>query len=315
MAVAMVALMGLVGLAIDAGAIFAERRELSRGADAAVLAIAEDCATGAKPCDIATATATAEAYADANADDGAAAIDLLVLDLDEQSIFVRTKTFDPADDTDQFKLFFMRVLGIDSTTVTAEATAIWNSPLGAVASPLIVSDCEWLKIVASNPPPDGPFFVPLTLFFHDGNTTEDCNAVAGQDANEDGRLAGGFGWLATDGDCTAEVYEFDWLAVSTGNKPPTGCSADELYDLVIVNGPLLIPFFMDVNDVGINGEYRISAVGAFHASAYHFGGKYSFDPPCSGDERCIRGYFSEITVWEGDSGGESRGAHLVKLIA
>jgi len=45
-AVMMVFLLGMAGLVVDVGAMYQERRALSNGADAAALAIAEDCALG-----------------------------------------------------------------------------------------------------------------------------------------------------------------------------------------------------------------------------------------------------------------------------
>ena len=54
-------LFGFAVFAVDAAALYEERRELQNGADAAVLAIAEDCAfglaTGSIPCDVPAALA------------------------------------------------------------------------------------------------------------------------------------------------------------------------------------------------------------------------------------------------------------------
>ena len=312
-ALSLVALVGFVGLAIDAGRVFDERRQLSRGADAAVLAIATDCATGAKPCDDGTALATGEEYADANSEDGASVIDGFELDTDEQRIWVRTKTIDADTGTDEFPLVFMAALGIDSTTVHAEAEAVWGYPTGATALPLIFSDCEWFKLLD----PDTGMPDPgeeVTLFFHDGNTTEDCNAQAGQDSDGDGRLAGGFGWLDTDGGCSATVYEGDWVGEDPGASPSTGCSADELRELLLSGEPVLVPYFDDVDGLGAGGEYHIIGVGAFIPTGYNFGGQYKENEPCSGDERCISGYFTTDVVDTGDLGGENRGVVIVRLV-
>ena len=56
---------------IDVGALYAERRQLQNGADAAALAVAEDCAEG----DCLDEMATAKTYADSNAKDDAANVD------------------------------------------------------------------------------------------------------------------------------------------------------------------------------------------------------------------------------------------------
>ena len=313
MAVAMVALLGLVGLAIDAGAIFAERRELSRGADAAVLAIAEDCARGIVECSTAAATVTAEAFADANADDGAAAIQSLVLDVEARTVQATTKTIDPADGTDQFKLFFMRVLGIDSTKVTADAAAAWGYPTAAATLPLIISDCEWFKY--ANPETAGE---EVLLFFHDGADAGDCAAQAGSDKDGDGRLTGGFGWLLTGGDCEAPISAEDWVTESPGNNPSPGCDAAALYDLIF-NETVFIPFFDDVWGLGSNGTYQIAGFGAFFVTGYNFGGQYKTPSmstaPCKGAQNCLQGYFTTGVVYEGPLGGQNRGLVVVKLIA
>ena len=67
-AILMVVLIGMAAFAIDVGRLYAERRELQNAADAAVLAIAEDCGHG-EPCDNGTASATADLFADLNASD------------------------------------------------------------------------------------------------------------------------------------------------------------------------------------------------------------------------------------------------------
>jgi hypothetical protein len=315
-AISMLALIGMVGLVIDLGAVYEERRELSRGADAAVLAVAADCGTGAKPCDVDTATATAGAYASLNADDGASAIDDLTLDLDEQRVWARTKSFDPSDGTDTLKLFFMGVFGINETTVEAEAAAVWGYPTGAGALPLIISDCEWFKWV-----PDGVIDpddnTVRTIYFHDGNTTEDCSAQAGQDTDGDGILSGGFGWLETDGDCFASVLSGNWVGEDPGASPSTGCDADTLRAL-IYDKTVLIPYFNDTDGLGANGQYHIAGVGAFHITGYNFGGQFkepsSALAPCGGDERCISGYFTTDITDQGELGGVNRGVVVVRLV-
>ena len=65
----LIVLIALTGFAVDAGAMYQERRELRNGADAAALAIAEECAEGL-PCTVADRTGTAETYTEANVEDG-----------------------------------------------------------------------------------------------------------------------------------------------------------------------------------------------------------------------------------------------------
>ena len=314
-AIAMVGLIGIVGLVVDAGLIFGERRQLSRGADAAVLAVAADCATKAKPCDDPTALATAEAYADANADDGVSAIDAIELDTAERRVWARTESVD-ADTGDHFvELLFMPVFGYTGQTVHAEATAIWGYPTGGSALPLIISKCEYDRWV---PPDTGPNeSLIVTIYFHDGNTAEECAAQAGQDTDGDGFLSGGFGWLTTDGECVAAVEDGNWVYEDPGASASTGCSPDELRALIL-DKTVIIPYFDDTQGLGANGQYHIAGLGAFHVTGYNFGGQYrepsSLLAPCGGDERCLSGYFTTAQIADGQLGGEDFGVVVVKLI-
>ena len=314
-AISMVVLLAFVGLVIDVGRIYDERRQLSRGADAVVLAIAADCATFAKPCDDATALATGEEYADANAGDGAAAIESLELNVAERRVWVRTKTIVAETGSDELEMFLAWIVGFDSLTVYGQAEAIWDYPTGGAALPLIISVCEYERWVDPDTGPDPDLSV--IIYFHDGNTTEDCNAQAGQDSNGDGVLSGGFGWLSTDGNCSADVYDGNWVYEDPGSSASTGCSAEMLYNL-IYDKTVIIPYFNDTQGLGANGQYRIAGLGAFHVTGYNFGGQYkapsSSLAPCSGDERCVAGYFTTDQIDQGQIGGENFGVVLVKLV-
>ncbi len=64
-AITVATLLGMLGFAVDIGAMYDERRQLTNGADAAMLAIAEDCALGVGSCDPVTAKVTAQSFANA----------------------------------------------------------------------------------------------------------------------------------------------------------------------------------------------------------------------------------------------------------
>lgn len=316
-AVTLVALVGMVAFAVDAGAMYAERRELQNGAEAAVLAIAEDCARGL-PCDTTRANATADLYADANARrDGAAGIHSIDLDTSENTVTVRTQTETPGGTTVLAPLF-AQVIGYSGDTIGAKASAQWGYASSAYGiPPLVISECEWNKILDQG---GGSALNPVVFLFHDGNSTEDCNAQAGQDYNEDNRLPGGFGWAVANGSalCTMDVpYIPGWVAFEDpGASPSNGCSASVLRDL-IYQQDIVLPYFTDVRGLGAGGEYYLQALGGFHVTGYNFGGQYKqpspSQAPCSGDQRCIAGYVTAVSVPLGDIGGEDRGAILWKL--
>ncbi|MDH3730674.1 MAG: Tad domain-containing protein [Acidimicrobiia bacterium] len=142
-ALLLVMLFGMVAFAVDTGALYQERRELQNGADAAVLAIAEDCGRGTVSCDTSTATDTAEAYADDNAGDDRARIFELILDTSAQTIEVATET-ETTDGGTIFRPFFAQVIGFTGTTVGARAKAAWGSAAGGEL-PITVSECEWQR--------------------------------------------------------------------------------------------------------------------------------------------------------------------------
>jgi len=311
-AVTLIAVIGMVAFAVDAGAIYAERRELQNGATAAALAIAEDCGVGL-PCDSPTAMTTAEEYADANASDLAANIHTLDLDTVAKSVTVIAQTEDTAGTT-ILAPFFAQVIGYSGGTVGASATAVWGYPKSGSGLPLIISDCEWDKVKDNTPDdPSDPFI----FYFHDGKTTDDCAAQAGQDWDGDDRLAGGFGWLDTGGGgCGIIVAVDDWPDEDPGASPSTGCSPSELKALLL-DKDVAIPYFNDVRGLGANGEYHVSGLGSIHVTGYNFGGQFkepsTAEAPCKGDLRCLAGYISSKTITSGELGGEDRGVLIVKL--
>lgn len=304
MAITIVVLIGMLGLAVDVGAMYAERRELANGADAAVLAIAEDCALGVGSCDSATARSVATAYAGANASDGLAFVDTVELDVSRRQVRVQTSTL-AVDGSRVFEPFFARVVGFGGSTIAADATAIWGYPRSMRnVLPLIISECEFPG--TGNLPT-----TPRVLYFHDGNNAEPCNAHAGQDTDGDGFLAGGFGWLATDGTCAASMEEGAWLYTDTGASPSNGCSSGDIN--AVLGVPVPLPIFDDLTGVGSNGRYHVSGFALFVVTGYNFGGQYRVNAPCQGDQRCVSGYFTTGVVHDGDVGGTNRGVAIVKL--
>jgi Flp pilus assembly protein TadG len=301
-------LLGMVGLAVDAGALYQERRELANGADAAALAIAEDCGLDTRPCTSDVANATAHTYADRNARDGAAGVSSVQLDAGARSITVVTSTENP-DGTTVFEPFFASAIGFHGTTVKASATAIWGYPSRLYhVLPLIISECEFPGADAL-PTPE------RILYFHDGNNAEPCNAQAGHDTDGDGVLAGGFGWLTTNGSCESDLTIGLWTPADPGSSPSNGCGPEDLLEVLDTAIPL--PYFRDLDFVGANGRYEIAGFGMFHITGYNFGGQYkapdAATAPCGGDERCISGYFTTGSVPDGETGGSNHGVVIVKL--
>lgn len=323
LSLSLVVLIGMVAFAVDVGALYQERRELQNGADAAAVAIAEDCARNSQPCTNAVAMITAESFADANAGDGAASVDTVNLDVGARTVSVAVSTDQPGSGS-IFQPFFARVVGFNGTTVHAAASAAWGYPSGLATFPLIISECEWERETnyGANLHPDDvlpPTGTPTLLKFHTGNGAavhDDCAAQAGQDADGDGRMPGGFGWLDTGGgDCEAETDEGLWVDSDPGSSPSNGCSATEVKN-EILNKIIFIPWFDDLQGSGANGEFHIAGFGAFYVTGYNFGGQFK-EPtggvPCGGPVRCLEGYFIETTLTHGDLGGTNHGVTVIKF--
>jgi hypothetical protein len=303
-AITIAVLLGLVGLTIDVGAMYWERRELQNGADAGALAIAEECALGSPLCNETAAAPSVKSLADGNSSDGAAAIDILKINSGAHTVTVRTSTLND-DGTVKFDPFFAEVIGFDGSTIRAEAVAQWGNPSSLFGLPLIISMCEFPGTSQLPSPED-------ILYFHDGNNAEECNAQAGQDADGDGFLAGGFGWLTGDGDCELFLQTGSWYDADPGSSPSNGCDPAPLLDLVGQDIPL--PIFDDLFGVGTDGNYHIAGFAMFHITGFNFGGLFKANPPCSGDERCMSGYFTTGVVYDGEVGGPDTGIRIVKLI-
>ncbi len=309
-AIAGTVLIGMVAFAVDVGALYAERRELQSGADAAALGIAQACAEAdLLVCNPVSAAGAANTYADANAHDGEAAIDDVQLDLIGQTVTVEVSTIDAATGDTLLPSYFAGVLGFDGATVGATASAAWGYPSGLPRTlPLIFSDCEWEKFSSSvqdGPPYSGPEAI---IYFH--GDAEICHSSpSGQD------MPGGFGWLDTFGDCSAAVTVGEWVYIDPGASPAKDCDPPDLESLMYTSIP--IPFFDDIDDTGSNAKYRVAGFGALYVTGYNFGGGFkqpaSGSPPCTGSDRCIAGYFTTKSVSMGDIGGEDRGIVVVKL--
>ncbi|HEX6328347.1 MAG TPA: pilus assembly protein TadG-related protein [Jiangellaceae bacterium] len=317
-------LLGVGAIVIDAGALFQERRELQNGADAAALAVAKDCAEG----DCLDAVATAEHYASENAKDRTSDVSTVCgqgvgligcpppPEAEGASGWVRvdTSTLKPGGGTRiEFLLApFLDVANVGQT-VEASAVAAWGAPRAASTIPLTFSQCEYETAggrLFDDPPvfPDGE----ITIYLHTSEFPEDC--LAGPSG---GDLPGGFGWLANDDDCVVEIAAgADTVGVDTGNDAP--CDPTVWQDVDVV-----LPIFDSYDGTGANGQYHIAGFVGFHVTGYRFPRytwptqptRFDCELAPGGSGACIRGYFTEVTIPDGEfGGGTDFGARVVKMI-
>lgn len=328
-AVIMVALLGIGALVLDLGALHVERRELQNGADAAALAIAQDCAGG----DCGAAFDTAKQFADLNAaKDGLSAVDppcgggdsgLPPCDGPPPSgvsgargwVRVTTSTQTP-DDGDQVDFLLAPVMGaLTGKTVHASAVAAWGAMGRATTIPLIMSLCEYENFGGVIPAgdespilPTGPF----TVFFHETEEATPCPAGgSGADA------PGGFGWLDASSNCRAQV-ESGWVAASPGVAVPQACDPTGWRDETIV-----IAMFDETNDqTGSNLSYHVVGFVGIRLTGYSFPGKFWSAEGLKNakylcgypNATCITGEFVEFKAHSGEFGGVDLGVTIVKMV-
>ena len=294
-ALLMVPLIGFTALAVDIGHVYAQRARLQTAADAAALAVAQDCARGA--CGNMQATATA--LVAANLPGAAAAAPVLASGPMRVTVTGDKPTMH----------WFAPVLGIDSTDVRATATVAWGFPGGGTAVlPLTFSYCEWTWQTHGGMPSST---TPVTIKF-----TKDSGTNCTGPSNN--IVPGGFAYIDTDpGKCTASSKIADHATSKTGNSVPSTCVPADFSGWV--GQTVLLPLFDDSGLTGTNAWYRVFGYAAFRITGYALGGQYKTSPaPCGGNDRCISGYFtrfvdlSERFTWTND--GPNLGASVLRLI-
>lgn len=321
-AILMVAMLGFGALVLDSGSLYAERRQLQNGADAAALAAAPDCALPAGCAT--TAQGTAVAKAGQNANDGSALVASpsgpavcgsggglppcspvsgigpwdcrpLPSGILATADYVQVRTQTLSDGSSLVPPVLAQVLapGYAGSTVRACARASWGGA-GAMASaiPLIISNCEFEALVGSPPsnfapPPPYPPYPDAsweqTLYFHDTTEAAAGDCPAGPSGGDD-PLSGGFGWLEST-DCQATSSVDGWYDASPGTSPGNDCKANQLDDYV--GQTVYIPIYDRTNGLnGANGQYGVLGYAAFVLTGYHLGGSYSVPSIITGQKTC-----------------------------
>jgi hypothetical protein len=332
-------LIGMAALSVDVGQLYAERRQVQNGADAAALAVAGRCAaTGA-------CTTNTGGIADLNANDGATNV-LSVCGAGpglpgcpansgpaltqcpaaptgvEGWVRVTTATRTAGGGT-LLPPTFARALagnaGYAGTQVRACAQAAWGAEGSGSALPLTLSLCEWNAATANGtsyaPPPPYPPYPPgeVALKLHSTTDTVGGCKVSGSGAD----LPGGFGWLDSGTNCQTTTIVSGFVSADTGVSA-SSC-ADQLAKLV--GTVLSLPVFDQASGTGGGGQYHITGFAAFYLSGYVLPGAHptTVNPPgtvtkCKGSDKCIYGWFTQALAPTGVSiGGPSMGARAVAL--
>ncbi|MGP0221885.1 MULTISPECIES: pilus assembly protein TadG-related protein [unclassified Paenarthrobacter] len=312
----MVALLGFAALAVDVGALYAEKAQLQNGADAAALAIATDCAGGS--CGDSTATGNQFANNNSNDNTSGATVSFPAA----TTVRVVTNARDSAGEN-SFSLFFARVLGFETTQVDAEAEASWGAPSSATTLPWTVSECVFKKYLS---PTQLASLNSTGTFTGDPTPThlllrydENAPTVPGC-AAQNGYQPGGFGWLVTDTGCSTDISLDSTVNGQTGNHYPNNAACNSVLTSLL-DEPKLIPLFSTATGNGSNAKYTLIGFAAFQVTGYKFSGSGAvvdpLAPSCNGNCRGLQGYFTRfVSLEEGmqaTTGVPNYGASVVSL--
>jgi Flp pilus assembly protein TadG len=295
-ALLLVPMLGFAAIAVDVGALYAERARLQVAADAAAIAVAQDCSRG----NCGDMLATAQTLLTLNDPTGTASQP--VLSSDPVSVTVTGGA--PKEH------WFAPVIGHDSSQVSATATVGWGSPNGGTAVlPLTFSWCEFQQQTGGGLPSSKTV---RTIYFTKTSNTTGCTGPSNN------IVPGGFAYLNTDpGACEASTgIGGQWFS-KTGNSVPSACSTTDFSEWV--GQTVLLPLFDESGDSGTNAWYRVYGYAAFRLTGYHLGGQYSAaSKPCSGEQRCVAGYFTRFVelsdAWNYDPTAPDLGASVLRLI-
>ncbi|PWW24846.1 Flp pilus assembly protein TadG [Geodermatophilus normandii] len=301
LSVLLVPLLGFTAIAVDLGALYADRARLQVAADAAALAVARDCARGA----CGDMQATAQELVDANsvADAGAGAATAAPPLLRSAPTRVTVTGSAPREH------WFAPVIGHDASAVSATATVTWGAPSGGTAMlPLIFSWCEWLAQTGGGMPSTTTQRTIVLPKKSDTGCTGPSRMF----------VPGGFGWLQSDGGntCRATTRIGSRYDSEPGNNPSQGCSVGDVASLV--GRTVLLPIFDESGGTGSGAWYEVHGYAAFTITGYHFGGQYDSGQPCRGEDRCIRGYFTRFVdasgAFDTSTDAPDLGAAILRLI-
>ncbi|MET4144216.1 pilus assembly protein TadG-related protein [Arthrobacter sp. UYCo732] len=295
-ALLLVVLLGFGAMAIDFGMLSAQKVQLQNGADAAALAIAQDCAKRGPTLCKAAAPATALEYAKANTNSGMADAPAPTFPA-AGTVEVTTSARDAKGAG--MTLFLANIFGASRADVVTTSKAMWGGPSGlTTAVPVAFSECQFDLSGKTQ---------LLTLH---GTTTCVSSSPSGQ------VIPGGFGWLTPDSSsvCGATIT-ITKPAVSSknGDSVPNGQVCKPAFTS-LQNQTVLLPVF---DTVSSSGDFHIRGFAAFQILGYNFPSQSWNNTgtlKCTGTCTGIIGKFVQfVTLKDFPLGGADLGARAVKL--
>ena len=248
-ALIMIPLLVCTALVVDVGSAYSRRTELQTAADAAALAIAQDCGKGSCGNVASTATALTSSNVRAGRADATAA-------LAGNSVTVRT--------TSVVDYFFAPVIGIDNGTVSARATAAWGAPIGGLSVlPIIFSWCAFYQQTHGGIPS------PTTQSIR--FSKEDSTNCTGPSGNV---VPGGFGWLKIDSGGGCKVTSS--ISGTVYSDPGSSGPCNDSYFTAQLNKTVLLPLFEKFGGTGTGAWYQVYGYAAFRLTGFHLQGSHNW---------------------------------------
>lgn len=257
-ALVLVCLLGFAALAVDVGALYAERAQVQNGSDAVALMVAQKCAKSISDPECSGTwprpSGLAGNLANGNAVDGMTNVKSITLDKTKGTVSVATGAKETGTATNNISLFFARAFGISQAEVGAASYAQWGAPSrGTVFLPLVIAECKF------NLSPGASVAAEQVLEFGSG-----C-----------GRVPGGFGWIqssSTQCSMTLGVGSASdsgsWFVSDPGASAPSRCTAADLSKMN--NQTVLFPLYDLATGTGNNAKYFIKGFAAFYVTGYQF---------------------------------------------
>lgn len=275
-AVTLGALLAIAALAIDAGMLYQERRQLQTAVDAAALAAAQEVAEGRAS----TAEAIAREYVAGNSESGITSVSVTYPAANQVRVSAGTSR----------ELFFARTFGVDDAALSATASAGFG-PAGAL-SDLV------------------PFLVPSAYIAPHIGVGNTFSIELGNDRPlPDTGGQGGYFWLCDFANSGGGTSTFaDWIVngypgtVSIGSvvngtgvkDALKGAIAERMYE----NSSIIIPVYDSTEGMGSKGEYHVVGFAEFVITGFKF----------QGNPKTITGYFTNGRVAASAGSGGTPGA-------
>lgn len=289
-AVLLIPFLMAAALTVDIGAVHADRQRLQHGAEAAALAIAQDCAVA----DCGNELATAQNLADAHQPMGGP-VTATVPVLEDGWVEVTT--------TASRDHWFAPVMGQDDITQTLTGAASWGSPSGGrSAIPFAFAACELAGFgvlqmdAAGNVTGLDESRIGQRFRLEQSKVTNTSACTVKPESNN--YAPGGFGWLAPDGaadepGCTVHTEIGETVGSANGNSQgshDSDCYARLRDAIDSGNDPdvpyALLPVFSTADSPTTAKTYLVAGYIAVTLEGYRFQGTRCYGETVTGTSTC-----------------------------